>query len=544
VFAGHFTLPSARHVAAHTDLDDRDVLDALNGLVSKNLLSVAALGDVPGFRLLDTTRTYAATKLAESGEGEALRRRQATYYCDVLRDAEGDLRRTGDAADIDNIRAALRWAFGKNGDASLGADLAAYSAPVWLSKALLSECHAWMSRAAVVHADNRQASHQLLLILIAQGVAEFQMGGLSKESTANWSKTLELTEALQDTPRQLFAHVILWTRAIRESWYADALAAAERFSGASAKRKDSAFRATSEWVLGHTMHHLGRHKEAKMHFDACLDSDTEEARLSFVRASGIDRRSDLSAIMANTLWLTGLPDQAARWGERAIAEARALKLEMSVGAAMIWAGLNKYLSETDAGDVERDMVELLEHARSFPADSEAGFALSILGLCQARRGEFDAGRQTLREGLRHLADAHVESFSPLVLGHFCEVALVAKRLGDAVDLMSELKARDRNAEHFCMPEILRVRARLALSQGAEEMGESLFHDAIAMARGQGALSWELRAATSLAKYLISKKRHDEARAVLAPTYERFSEGFGTADLRAAHDTLSELKKIR
>lgn len=542
VFAGHFTLLSARHVAAHTDIGDGDVLEALNGLVSKCLVSIAASGDVPGFRLLDTTRTYAAGKLAEAGEVDALRRRQATYYCNVLRNAVGDPRGTGDAADIDNIRAALRWAFSKGGDTVLGADLAAYSAPIWLSKALLSECHAWMSKVVAVHSDNEEAAHQLMLALMAQGVAEFQMGGMSKETTATWMRILELAEELHDAPRQLFAHVILWTRAIRESWYADALVTAERFSRASERINDPAFRATSQWVLGHTKHHLGRQKEVPGHFNASLDADTEEARLTFARAGGIDRRSDLSGIMGNTLWLTGFPDKAARWGERGIAEARELKLDMSVGAAMIWAGLNTYLSETDTGAVERDMVELLEHARSFSADSEAGFALSILGLCQARRGELDAGRQSLREGLRHFADAHVESFSPLVLAHFCEIMLAAKRVGDAVDLMSELKARDRNPEHFCTPEILRVRARLAIAQGTDEAGENLFHDAIAMAERQGALSWKLRAATSFGQFLISRRRDAEARDLLQPIYARFSEGFGTADLLAARDTLSKLKK--
>jgi hypothetical protein len=82
--------------------------------------------------------------------------------------------------------------------------------------------------------------------------------------------------------------------------------------------------------------------------------------------------------MANTLWTLGFPDQAQRWGERAIAEARPLQFELPVGVALIWTGFNKYLSETDIGAVEQDMVELLEHGRSHFVDSEAAFALCIL----------------------------------------------------------------------------------------------------------------------------------------------------------------------
>ena len=117
-----------------------------------------------------------------------------------------------------------------------------------------------------------------------------------------------------------------------------------------------------------------------------------------------------------------------------------------------------------------------------------------------------------------------------------------KRLGDALTLMSDLEVRDRNPEHFCTPEILRVRALLAIAQGAEQSGENLFHDALAMAQHQGALAWELRIATSAAKFLISQDRDFEAVKMLAPMYERFTEGFETADLGAAHETLSELNR--
>jgi hypothetical protein len=79
----------------------------------------------PGFRLLDATKTYAATKLVEADEVDALRRRQVAYYRDILQEVGGDLRTARDAVDIDNVRAALRWSFGRTGDARLGADLAA-----------------------------------------------------------------------------------------------------------------------------------------------------------------------------------------------------------------------------------------------------------------------------------------------------------------------------------------------------------------------------------------------------------------------------------
>jgi predicted ATPase len=69
------------------------------------------------------------------------------------------------------------------------------------------------------------------------------------------------------------------------------------------------------------------------------------------------------------------------------------------------------------------------------------------------------------------------------------------------------------------------------------LGENLFREALA--RRQGALAWELRTATSAAELLISQARAAEAPDILAPIYERFTEGFETGDIRAARETLSK-----
>jgi predicted ATPase len=76
--------------------------------------------------------------------------------------------------------------------------------------------------------------------------------------------------------------------------------------------------------------------------------------------------------------------------------------------------------------------------------------------------------------------------------------------------------------------------------GAAAAAEGLFRQALDWARRQGASSWELRAATSLARLLLSQRRSAHAMAVLQPVYDRFTEGFDTADLIAAKQLLDEL----
>ena len=97
----------------------------------------------------------------------------------------------------------------------------------------------------------------------------------------------------------------------------------------------------------------------------------------------------------------------------------------------------------------------------------------------------------------------------------------------------------------CSPaKLVRIKGELLLSQdapGAVAAAEDHFRQSLDWARQQGALSWELRAATSLARLLRDQDRVGEARDLLAPIYQRFTEGFGTADLQAAKRLLAELE---
>ncbi len=106
---------------------------------------------------------------------------------------------------------------------------------------------------------------------------------------------------------------------------------------------------------------------------------------------------------------------------------------------------------------------------------------------------------------------------------------------------------ERSETSWLTPELLRIKGELFLLQGTPstvEMSEALFRQALDEARRQGALSWELRAATSLARLLHNRGHPAGATAVLQPVYGRFTEGFDAADLTAAKRLLDELSDAR
>jgi predicted ATPase/DNA-binding winged helix-turn-helix (wHTH) protein len=127
IFASTFSLEAAGAVAASSGVAPSEVVDGVSSLVEKSLVAAEVEGAIARYLLLDTTRAYALQKLAEGGECKLLARRHAEYYRDLFERAESEweTRPTTDwlgdyGRQIDNLRAALDWAFSPAGNASIG----------------------------------------------------------------------------------------------------------------------------------------------------------------------------------------------------------------------------------------------------------------------------------------------------------------------------------------------------------------------------------------------------------------------------------------
>ena len=119
------------------------------------------------------------------------------------------------------------------------------------------------------------------------------------------------------------------------------------------------------------------------------------------------------------------------------------------------------------------------------------------------------------------------------------------RADEGLSIIDEALARsERNDERWCVAELLRIKGELILREGAPQAAtaaEGHFLHALDWARRQGALSWELRTSTSLARLQHDQGRIAEARSLLQSVYDRFSEGFETADLKTAKAFLNSLQ---
>ena len=127
---------------------------------------------------------------------------------------------------------------------------------------------------------------------------------------------------------------------------------------------------------------------------------------------------------------------------------------------------------------------------------------------------------------------------------FAEALGPAGQLAEARVAVEETLAwTEQTEEHWAVPEQLRIKGELLLLQDATAAAtaEDHFRRALDSARRQGALSWELRVATSSARLLRDQGRSAEGKALLRPVLDRFTEGFGTADLKAAKALLHNFR---
>ena len=206
IFVGGFTIKSARAVAADSDADVPNIADSVASLVMKSLITADVSDGAVRFRLLETTRAYALTKLLESGEADALARRHAVFFRDLVDAARirwiGDPSIAAYAPEIDNIRAALTWAFAPWGDLLMAVELAAVSAPIWLEMSLSSECQDWTGKALDILDARALGTRREMVLQTALGVSLMFTPDMSSRARAALTRAIELAKGLRDLDYQ------------------------------------------------------------------------------------------------------------------------------------------------------------------------------------------------------------------------------------------------------------------------------------------------------------------------------------------------------
>ncbi|UQR63170.1 winged helix-turn-helix domain-containing protein [Bradyrhizobium sp. C-145] len=539
VFAGGFTFEAAVAVVADESVDEADVSDCIWELRSKSMIATQGKGRL---RLLDTTRAFALQRLAKEDEQDLFRRRHALYFADLFRQgaaigASGWPRALG--IEVDNLRAALSWAFSAAGEARIGVELAAASASTWMGMALLTECVEWMRKAIGHLDDTNSGTRQEMVLQSALASCVLFTGGMTEQSYATWAKALLLAEDLEDTEHQLDALLVLWAHELRVPDYEEAIKLADRCGEVSDGTGRIGAVATANYMRGITYYHAGRVEEAQSLLELSLHRDDEASRQLLIKRFGYDRKVDNLAGLATLAWLRGSPDQARRFNKMAIAEARQSNRAVNLCGALTFASLGAYLTNPLDGEAEALVDELAGHAGKYSLQNYQGFCLGMQALYKVRQGgDVSAAAAMLYAGLEKLSAVRYGIFDWFLQAEFAMCMALANRPREGLGAF-ERAGIDLGESRWYGPELHRIRGELALSNGEGlSVGRQYFLRALELANEQASLSWALRAATSLAIAEKSVGRKEAAWRTLQATHAKFREGFETADLRLAEQVLN------
>jgi class 3 adenylate cyclase/predicted ATPase len=363
--------------------------------------------------------------------------------------------------------------------------------------------------------------------LIAKGEAVPETG-------AAYSRAVELCTQV-DAIAQMFPalygrYLFHWARG--ELLLAHELA--HQFFEIAQDQDEPSARATGTRIIGVTSLHLGRPSAARIYLEQALEqSPGRHSTQTFIYP--YHSRVLCLGYMSATLLTLGYLDQALSLVRQALAEAQVLGHPESIAFATAEAaGFYQDVGNVQAVQEQAEQLVALAteqgHAH-FLAEGRL-YRAWVLG----QQGRVAEAIQQMRQAISGMQVAHKGIGMPYRLLSLAGVHMRARQASDGLDTVAEaLSLVESTGERWFEAELHRVRGELLLRlPDPERLGaEACFRHAIALAQGQQAKLWELRAAISLARLWRDQGGREAAHDFLAPVYGWFTEGFDTPDLRDA-----------
>jgi adenylate cyclase len=308
----------------------------------------------------------------------------------------------------------------------------------------------------------------------------------------------------------------------------------------SRQRNDSAGLVLGHQSLGRNLLFSGRFALSRLHLEEALALYDPISHRGLAHQMGTSPQVASQAFLANVLFCLGYPDRAAARTNAAIAEARrlahppSLALSLSIGSRVL-----SLVGDNSALDRAAGELILVVTEQHFPYWRALGAAFR--GWVRVKSGDLAEGIWLLRSSSAAYRATGSEAWAPHVISLLAEACAIGGQLEEALSLLDEaLHITERTRKGWFAAELNRHKGQILLRLGLHGTAEEIYRKALRVAEEQEASLWELRAATSLAELHLHQGRRIEARDLLIPIYNRFTEGFDTPDLKQAKTLLSAL----
>ena len=547
IFAGGFSLEAAVAVLCDADATASTVAEGIASLVTKSLVVLEGSPPSGRWRLLETIRAYALDRLVENDEANHVAQRHAEFFRDLLAEGESSgtplvpgIEETGlYTRELDNVRVALDWAFSPVGDIATGVILTAAYGPVWLHMSLIAECRERTQRALDRLDTHLDISDRLRMQLhFAIGMAILHTSGPLEKMECALVEALRIAEILGDVDSQLRVLWALWTYRINAGDSTMAWQRGQEFLRAANHAGSPADLLIGDRLMGNAMHYAGNQPEARRYLERVLIGYAAPGHHKHSTMFLHDQRLLARARLARVRWLEGFVDQAKVMAFACLDEARSLDHVLSLCLIHAEVLFPIAIFTGDVDTAERSTVQLIDIATKHSMALWIRFGRCLAGALVIAQGDAARGAVLLREALDAFGATGQTVHCTGFLNILAEGLVRAGELTRSIDVVDEALGLSAEApgNRWCIAETLRIKSELlreTRSGHSIPAAEACLHQALVVAREQGALFWELRAALSLARLLREQGRSADALALLQPVYGQFTEGLDTDDLKAA-----------
>ena len=388
--------------------------------------------------------------------------------------------------------------------------------------------------------DTRERDELELDLCIELGGALVATSGYGVDECRDlFARARAVCDRLQDATPKLFPVLYgHWVYEHVNGRLTNSIGLAEQFLSQAEGTADRALEMIGHRLVGFTLLARGRADLALPHLRCALAAydPTQDTPLAYVYG----QNPKVGALMGAGVALghLGFPDKAARTVRQGLDEARMLAHSNTLAWALFHASLF-HLLRRDLVAAEELAGELMAIAREQGALFWATRGRALLSCARAGRTASTDNLAQLRQDIEAMhAETSWRVFTPCIAVVAAEILCTSGDIHGGLRLLEEMHPWvEQGEQRLAEAEGYRVRADLLLATAGE--AEADLFRAIDVARGQSAKTFELRAATSLARLWRHDKRH-EAYDLLAPVYDWFTEGFDTPDLRSAKALLDEL----
>jgi hypothetical protein len=291
-------------------------------------------------------------------------------------------------------------------------------------------------------------------------------------------------------------------------------------------------------LLGISLTHTGNLGAARAELEAAQQvPGVQRENATYL---GFDGHDLAGVFLARTLWLQGYPDQAVERTHLTVEHAALVDHPVTLSIALVWA-VSVFLWVGDLDTAEEHIDWFIARAETHSLGPYHAVGRGYKGQLAVLRGDTARGIENLQSALVDLHAVRYELLTTAFSISLVEGLAALRRFDEAIKLVDEaMRMVEDNGDASYMPELLRVKGNVLLDMGLHDYAEASLIQALELSRRQAALAWELRSAIGLAARWSADGQRARARDLLKPIFDRFSEGLGTVDLKAADQLLTSL----